>query len=102
MICTDCDYRGRPTYDFPCSRCDMTMGSPFCCYEHEEKPTNADYIRSMSDEELARWISGGAMESDSACSYCEHNKNKTCDGTQCQGVTDVEIIMKWLKKPMEG
>jgi hypothetical protein len=70
-------------------------------YEHEEKPTNGDKIRSMSDEELAKWLSGGAMHSDSACSYCEHNKNKTCTGQECQGITDAEIIMKWLKKPVE-
>lgn len=56
MICADCDYRGRPTYDFPCSRCDMIIGSPFCFYEHEEKQTNADKIRSMSYEELVEFL----------------------------------------------
>lgn len=52
MICTDCDYAGRPSYKSPCSECDRIKGSPFCCYEHEEKPTRADHIRNMSDEEL--------------------------------------------------
>ena len=52
-ICETCDYANRPPYKSPCSECDKTMGSPFCCYEHEEKPTNADRIRAMSDEELA-------------------------------------------------
>lgn len=56
MICSNCDYVGRPTYDYPCSRCDMTLGSPFCMYEHEEKPTNADKIRAMSDEELSEFL----------------------------------------------
>ena len=53
-ICETCDYANRPPYKSPCSECDKTMGSPFCCYEHEEKPTNADRIRAMSDEELAK------------------------------------------------
>lgn len=56
-ICETCDYANRPPYKSPCSECDKTTGSPFCCYEHEEKPTNADRIRAMSDEELAEWMS---------------------------------------------
>lgn len=56
MPCISCDYRGRPTYDYPCSRCDMTKGSPFCMYEHEEKPTRADHIRNMNNEELATFL----------------------------------------------
>lgn len=55
-ICETCDYANRPPYKSPCSECDKTMGSPFCCYEHEEKPTNADRIRAMSDEELAEFL----------------------------------------------
>lgn len=55
-ICETCDYANRPPYKSPCSECDKTMGSPFCCYEHEEKQTNADRIRAMSDEELARHL----------------------------------------------
>ena len=66
------------------------------------KPTtNIDRIRNMSDEELAKFINGGAMYSDSACSYCRHNKEKTCTGKECQGKTDTDIIMEWLKQPME-
>lgn len=56
MICNDCDYAGRPSYKSPCSECDKTKGSPFCCWEHEEKPTNADRIRAMSDEELSVFL----------------------------------------------
>lgn len=56
MICKNCDYVGRPTYDYPCSRCDMTVGSQFCMYEHKEAPTNADKIRAMNDEELSEFL----------------------------------------------
>ena len=55
-ICETCDYANRPPYKSPCSECDKTMGSPFCCYEHEEKPTNADRIRAMSNEELEAFL----------------------------------------------
>ena len=40
MICSNCDYAGRPTYDYPCSACDMTKGSPLCMWELKEKQTN--------------------------------------------------------------
>ena len=86
MICNDCDYAGSPTYDFPCSSCDMTKGSPFCCYEHEEKPTNADHIRAMSNEELARFL---LMEvvNDKCYGIC----HGSCTGNDC-----ISGIVKWL------
>lgn len=86
MICKDCDYVGRPTYDFPCSRCDMTKGSPFCCYEHEEKPTNADRIRAMSNEELARFL---LMEvvNDKCYGICRGS----CTSNDC-----ISGIVEWL------
>lgn len=86
MICSDCDYRGIPTYDFPCSRCDMTKGSPFCCYEHEEKPTRADRIRSMNYEELVEFLWG-----------FELNEVARED---CNWITRRKLE-EWLKQPME-
>lgn len=101
MICKDCDYVGRPTYDYPCSRCDMTAGSTFCMYEHKEKPTNADKIRAMTDRELAEWIYNKAMLSESVCCYCEHYHKITCNEGPCQNMTDIKIIMAWLQQPVE-
>ena len=83
-ICETCDYANRPPYKSPCSECDKTMGSPFCCYEHEEKPTNADRIRAMSDEEMATDLLDIFEE------ICE-------DGIPCR-----EWMLKWLKQPAEG
>ena len=93
MICSDCDYAGRPTYDFPCSRCDMTKGSPFCMWEHEEAPTNADKIRDMSDEELAVWL----------CSKFDDCSPSTCPGANYCNGTDGKAngLVKWLKQPVE-
>lgn len=60
--------------------------------------TNADRIRAMSDEELAKWILDG-MSSD-ACDYCGHN-NESCDGSPCRGVEDKNVIIAWLQQPAE-
>ena len=49
--CNICKYAGRPTYKSPCSEC-----KEFSKYEYENKKTNADIIRSMSDEELIEFI----------------------------------------------
>ena len=85
-ICETCDYANRPPYKSPCSECDKTMGSPFCCYEHEEKPTNADRIRAMSDEELAKHFSG---------LICDIN-----EGVEYHA--DLSRWLEWLKQPAEG
>ena len=101
MICKDCDYVGRPTYDFPCSRCDMTAGSPFCMYEHEEKPTNGDKIRSMSDEELVILVRALLKVED-----CPMPGELDCD--ECafkQLCMDLDKYLgrelEWLKQPAE-
>ena len=86
MICTDCDYRGRPTYDFPCSRCNMTMGSPFCCYEHEEKPTRMDKIRAMNNEELVEFL------------WCFELEEVARENEYWISIRKLE---EWLKQPME-
>lgn len=60
--------------------------------------TNADRIRSMSDEELVVFLD----EFSSMCIECtEDAKNKSCpiykDGYYCRP----QDIMKWLQKPAE-
>lgn len=49
--CNICKYSGRPIYKSPCSEC-----KEFSKYEYENKKTNADRIRSMSDEELEEFL----------------------------------------------
>lgn len=96
-ICETCDYSNRPPYKSPCSECDKTMGSPFCCYEHEEKPTNADRIRAMSDEELACFL----------CSVYDEDQGITDE--HCSKFIygyvipdyDEDKICEWLKHPAE-
>ncbi len=83
-ICETCDYANRSPYKSPCAECDKTMGSPFCCYENEEKPTNADRIRAMSDEELADVV------------VCPHIGNWDLCRDDCK-----KCRLDWLKQPAE-
>ena len=58
--------------------------------------TNADRIRQMSDEELAKW-----MVTKTSCMRCPvaldacHNFEFSC-GMSCEG-----ILLSWLKAPVE-
>ena len=71
-------------------------------HEHVERPfmppmTNADRIRAMSDEELAKWIRGRSCRH--CCDMCMRSKNRTCasrDGNCITGIID------WLQQPAEG
>ena len=49
--CLSCQHSGTPSYKSPCSECKDNSK-----YEHKKTPTNGEYIRSMSDEELAEFI----------------------------------------------
>lgn len=60
-----------------------------CDYEAN---TNADKIRSMSDEELAKFLVGGTG---CVCKLCP------LEGPYCEGVMCEETTLKWLKQPME-
>lgn len=108
MICTECNGSGESVYYVEIDRDEkiVTMKQRKCtcrtCNGSGKQPMiKVDHIRSMSDEELVRWIYGDTRHSDVACNYCEYNKNSSCNGTQCQDVTDAEIIMKWLQQPAE-
>ena len=96
-------------HETPCSkRCLLGTGEIKPCRGYDKckqfQPnykTNADRIRAMSDEELAKWMSGGALHSDSVCSYCDRNTLEFCDGAECSNKTDAEIILDWLKQPVK-
>ena len=79
--CNICKYAGRPTYKSPCSEC-----KGFSKYEYENKKTNADRIRAMSDFELAKEI-------ENAQSGMEIKNPKNIDYFDC--------ILEWLQQPYE-
>ena len=72
--------------------------SSFCEYRRK-KQTNADRIRSMTDEELVVFLD----EFSSQCLDCAENaKNESCpiykEGRYCRP----QDIMGWLQQPVEG
>ena len=65
-------------------------------FEIVETPkTNADRIRAMSDEELAKWIDWIFGR----CEWCDTDKIATDD---CNDVECAPCILKWLQQPFEG
>lgn len=71
------------------------------CFEIVEKNTNADKIRNMTDEELAKFLSEF-----SACNVCEYYDPEThrCDTDSnflCVKAYAEAIIGDWLKHPVE-
>lgn len=101
IVCPDCNGRGLiPVVgeDYYLSKmCDRCHGDSLISVPM----TNGDKLRAMNDAELARWICKGAHYSDSACSYCKHNKEKTCTGQECQNKSDEDIIREWLMEVVE-
>ena len=83
--CNICKYAGRPTYKSPCSEC-----KEFSKYEYENKKTNADIIRSMSDEELADmlWETGRNYRAICVDPVVDYNEQH-------------EHLIDWLKNPAE-
>lgn len=55
--------------------------------------TNADRIRAMSDEELAKFIS---IQSDD----CLCSNNSKCD-YHCGGDSCLKVLLDWLQQPAE-
>ena len=79
----NCQHNSNPRDSEPCCRCD-------------NRQTNADRIRNMSDEELAELITGSlnfdcADYCDSFTQGCAFNCNKK----------DREIALKWLQSEVE-
>lgn len=56
-------------------------------FEQKKPQTNADRIRAMSDEELAKFI-----DKLSSCSCCGFDKNECKKSVHCR-----DGIMQWLK-----
>lgn len=75
------------------------IGSAIAFYKkhlsEKEKPkTNADRIRAMSDEELAKWIDWLFGR----CEWCDTDKMAA---DECNDVECTPCILEWLKQPAE-
>lgn len=92
--CRNCEFGGRPSYEWPCNIC--TVGSAF-----KPKPkltTNADRIRAMSDEELADFIGGiYTLDRDAWGDY-----DPCVVVEQSVKIRDKEDMLDWLRSPAGG
>lgn len=68
-------------------------GKTPCCgaYVSEKKPTNADRIRSMSDEELADFV-GTYFSCEYNCAAMTDNCDQNCG----------KVILEWLQSEAES
>jgi hypothetical protein len=74
-------------------KCTSVAGN-LCCFYEEEKPvTNAEHIRSMSDEELAEFIA----------TPCVCDVDPTVDAyRECGNESCIKHLINWLKQPKEN
>ena len=88
--CDTCRHIGVDYDNMPCSLC--------VDFDEWESKTNADHIRSMTDEELAKWLD----EDIGCCCYCSEDerlenepllRGEKCD-EQCE-----KHLLDWLKRP---
>lgn len=88
MRCCDCEFRNR------CDETEKVLTSFVKCYKRnhllkeQKTQTNADKIRSMTDEALGKWICS-IMSSD-CCRW-------TCPARNMCGLNDNGLV-KWLKQ----
>ena len=97
MICPECNGKGETIYYVETYRDENTVtveqrkGICWTCNGSGEKPqTNADRIRAMSDEELAKWIRK-IMD----CDQCPIGLGCVLDKGCVPSLAD------WLKQPAE-
>ena len=95
----DCAYNlwtgfvGKATCEAGFLKCDE-MSCPAYTRRPKKKPqTNADRIRSMTDEELARWVN---FHTD-----CENCPNRECADPYRTSNSCVNSLLSWLKSPVE-
>ena len=95
-LITDCPPNMKPTIFGMAVKADYSMPDDYdflVQYEPPKPQTNADRIRSMSDEELAGFLSSNAF--DCAGTLC-------CASAFCESAeTCKERFLSWLKSPAE-
>ena len=80
-----------------CEMWDCYAGDPPTRWEAADDyvpDTKADYIRAMSDDELANWIDYEFMR----CDWCKPDRIGTDD---CSDISCTNCIRNWLKEPAE-
>ena len=87
--CVVCKHHYTPSDSPPCDNCEYIGDGRYSAYS---PCTNADRIRSMTDEDLARWINFHTV-----CEECPASKKCNCAYTarpdEC-----TKSILQWLKQ----
>lgn len=87
-ICSKCRFERESEYGCQCSKC--ITSSDFTGFVPK---TNADRIRSMSDEELAEFL---IDHHNYPCKYCVHCWKDSENDVGCKGA-----LMRWLKSEVK-
>ena len=127
MVCPECNGRGKAIYYVETDRDENTVtvekreGICRTCYGSGEKPqTNADRIRAMSDEELAKFLKSLVFGRETpwanpfARTYCDKclpikaalkETGKEIEFHECEcwdgGCPNGDDVTWWLKQPVE-
>ena len=81
-----------------CYSC-LIADEAFQKYEAASTITNADRIRSMSDEELAVWIAENCGCGD----WCMHERSGACENSpKDAGHCCIDVWVDWLSAPAES
>ena len=86
LRCEKCQHRDVSAKKYPCSECDFNVNDLF----EQKKQTNADRIRSFSDEELAMNM---MCPNENGLGEIECDKSDNCNCYAC--------ILKWLQSEVE-
>ena len=96
--CPQCGGRVRSvTIGWKCENCNGFIDMRGEFHQHKEKPfmppmTNADCIRAMSDEELAKFIAIPCQ-----CEVGPNDGFRECGNDLC-----LQYVLKWLRQLYEG
>jgi len=66
--------------------------------EPKKRITNADRIRNMTDEELAKFMETVTCESHGWCDDCTSMRGEYCHGINDESNSLVQERLKWLKE----
>ena len=92
LRCEKCKHMEVSGEKYPCSECDSIVNDLF----ESKKQTNADRIRSMSDEELAEFL---PIVSDFMCKPTDKCMENIFNHGECE--KRKECALKWLQSEVE-
>ena len=90
-ICKKCTHENVPESGFPCHLCGYLVGADKSQIgAFKKKQTNADRIRNMTDEELAKILFGSCLEV-MGREQCNSFHNEGCE----------KCVVQWLKSEVK-